>query len=141
MIEDYGTLSEEELIEEIVRQLEQSGQIDASDLEFKFEEDKLIISGSLQTEEELELLSKILEDDLDPKDYKIDIEVIEGISEDFAERSHFEEEEEEEETDDLLEEGLEEVEEEDMNFEEEDEEDDVEEEEDKGGDFGENDKW
>lgn len=140
MIEDYGTLSEKELVEEIMRQLEQSGQIDASDLEFKFEEDKLTILGSLQTEEEFELLSQILEDYLDPKDYKLDIEVIEGISEDFSERSRFEvvEEEEEEEVDDLHEDGLEEVEEEDMDLEEEEEEEDEEAE---GGDFGENDKW
>ena len=126
MIEDYGTLSEEELLEEIMHRIEENGEIDASDLDFKFEEDRLVITGSLQTEEEIEALTTILEDYLDPKDYSFDIDVAEAPDKTFKkgafkaapeEEEEFEEDEEDEDFDD---EGLEEVDEEDMEIEEED---------------------
>jgi hypothetical protein len=126
MIEDYGTLSEEELVQELIKQLEDNEGIDASDLEFKFEEGKLIISGSLQNEDELEVLVGLLENYIDPKDYECNVELIEGDDRDYAVRSPFEEEieedeEEEDEEEDLIEEDLEKGEEEEAEFEDEDE--------------------
>jgi len=78
MIEEYGTLSEEELLQEILNQLEESSEIDSSDLDFKYVEDKLKISGTLQNEDELEVLISILEDYVDPKDYQCDVELLEA---------------------------------------------------------------
>ena len=135
MIEEYGTLSEEELIQEIVTQLENNGEIDPSDLDFKFEEDKLKITGTLQSEDELEVLLNVLEDYVDPKDYQCDVEILEeGVDAGFsdtgrAERNSDEEDYEDEDFDD---DGLEEVDEEDMDM-------DETEEEDEGGD--DEDKW
>ncbi len=141
MIEEYGTLSEEELIQEIMAELEENGEIDPSDLDFKFEEDKLKISGTLQNEDELEVLIGVLEDYVDPKDYQCDVELMEeGVdsslvrerrpARDVTDEDYEEEEEEDEDFDD---DGLEEVDEEDMEF----DEDLEDEEEDEGGD----DKW
>jgi len=140
MIEEYGTLSEEELIQEIMAELEENGEIDPSDLDFKFEEDKLKISGTLQNEDELEVLIGVLEDYVDPKDYQCDVELMEeGVdsslvrdrraARDVADEDYEEEEEEDEDFDD---DGLEEVDEDDMEFD-----DDVDEEDDEGGE----DKW
>ena len=121
MAEDYGSLSEEELTGEIQRQLDSHPEIDASDLEFKFEDGHLIVSGSLQTEEELEALVHLLENYMDPKDYSMEIEVADVPDREYAERSPFsseedddEEEEEEEEKDEYIEEELEEFEEDEM---------------------------
>ena len=143
MIEEYGTLSEEELIQEIIAELEENGEIDPSDLDFKFEEDKLKISGTLQNEDELEVLIGVLEDYVDPKDYQCDVELLEegvdaslGRSRRRAAAHHEEEEEDEdfeEEDEDFDDDGLEEVEEDELDF----DEDEVMDDEDEGGD----DKW
>jgi hypothetical protein len=114
MIEDYGTLSEEELIAEIKKQLEDNEGIDASDLEFKYEDERLFINGTLQNDEELEVLVGILENYVDPKDYEMDVELIEASDPDVEERRarRYEEdeddEEEELEEEELLKEDLEE---------------------------------
>ncbi len=140
MIEEYGTLSEEELIQEIMAELEENGEIDPSDLDFKFEEDKLKISGTLQNEDELEVLIGVLEDYVDPKDYQCDVELMEEgvdsslVRERRVSRETEDEDYEEEEDEDFDDDGLEEVDEDDMDF---DEDVDEEEEEDEGGD----DKW
>jgi len=141
MIEEYGTLSEEELIQEIVNELEESNEIDPSELDFKFEDDKLKITGTLQNEDELEVLIGVLEDYIDPKDYQCDVELMEeGVDSSLTKRrraiqvdpeEEFEDEEEEEE--DFDEEGFEEVDEDEADFDE-----DIEEEE--GGEDDE-DKW
>lgn len=140
MIEEYGTLSEEELIQEIMAELEENGEIDPSELDFKFEDDKLKISGTLQNEDELEVLIGVLEDYVDPKDYQCDVELMEeGVDSSLvrerrasreAEDEDYEEEEEDEDFDD---DGLEEVDEDEMDFDE-----DMDEEED---DEGSDDKW
>lgn len=141
MIEEYGTLSEEELIQEIMAELEENGEIDPSDLDFKFEDDKLKISGTLQNEDELEALVAVLEDYVDPKDYQCDVELLEeGVDSSLVRDRRpardtdedYEEEEEEEEDEDFDDDGLEEVDEDDMDFDE-----DLDDEEDEGG----NDKW
>ena len=77
MIEEYGTLSDEELIQEIIAELEENGEIDPSDLDFKHVDDKLKITGTLQNEDELEVLVGILEDYVDPKDYQCEVELLE----------------------------------------------------------------
>ncbi|HCU25556.1 MAG TPA: hypothetical protein DF383_11125 [Deltaproteobacteria bacterium] len=139
MIEEYGTLSEEELIQEIIAQLEESEGIDPSDLDFKFEEDKLKITGSLQNEDELEILIGVLEDYVDPKDYRCEVELLEeGLSTGFGKSSRMskesdEDDEDEEDEDYFEEEGLEEVEEDDL-----DSDDYEDEDEDEGND---EDKW
>ncbi len=120
MIEEYGTLSEAELLQEIQRQLENHPEIDTTDLELKFEDEQLHIGGSLQTEEELEGLVTILEDYVDSQDYICDVEIVVGVEGDFSDRRLFErgvkkkveEEKEEEEEEFLEEEGLEDLEEE-----------------------------
>lgn len=106
-IEEYGTLSEEELIQEIMNQLEENQDIDPSELDFKFEEDKLKITGTLQSEDELEALIAVLEDYVDPKDYQCDVEILEeaGIDSKFGKAARFrrptvEEDEDEEEEED-----------------------------------------
>jgi hypothetical protein len=108
-IEEYGTLSEEELIQEIMNQLEENDEIDPSELDFKFEDDKLKITGTLQSEDELEALISVLEDYVDPKDYQCDVEILEeaGIDSSFGKAARFrrpavddaDEEEDEEEED------------------------------------------
>lgn len=144
MIEEYGTLSEEELIQEIIAELEENGEIDPSDLDFKFEEDKLKISGTLQNEDELEVLIAVLEDYVDPKDYQCDVELLEeGVDASLGRNrrraaAHHEEEDEdedfeEEDDEDFDDDGLEEVEEDELDF----DEDEVMDDEDEGGD----DKW
>jgi hypothetical protein len=129
-IEEYGTLSEEELIQEIMNQLEDNDDIDPSELDFKFEDDKLKITGTLQGEEELEALIAVLEDYVDPKDYQCDVEILEeaGIDSKFGKAARFrapavEEDEDEDEED----EDDEDEEDEDFDFEEEDELDEEEE--------------
>ncbi len=115
MIEDYGNLSEEEMIREIQKQLDNHAEIDSSGLEFKYENDRLIVSGALQTEEEMEALVHILEDYVDPKDYNMEVEIAEAsvrVAENFEEPFQ-EEEEDEDELDDLEEFDEEEMEEED----------------------------
>ncbi|MFO1462162.1 MAG: hypothetical protein U1F66_00115 [bacterium] len=134
MIEEYGTLSEEELIQEIISELEESDEIDPSDLDFKFEDDKLKITGTLQNEDELEALISVLEDYVDPKDYQCDVELMEeGVDSTLnkdrriaREPDEDYEEEDEEEDEDFDDDGLEEVEEDELDFEdlEEDEGDD-----------------
>ncbi|HKX12323.1 MAG TPA: hypothetical protein VJP40_04150 [bacterium] len=107
-IEEYGTLSEEELIQEIMNQLEENVEIDPSELDFKFEDDKLKITGTLQSEDELEALIGVLEDYVDPKDYQCDVEILEeaGIDSSFGKGARFrrplkdEEEDEEDEDED-----------------------------------------
>jgi len=78
MIEDYGTLSEEELLEEIIQELEEETEIDASNLEFHFEEGKLMIHGGLAKREDLEYLVGVLENHVEPSDYKLDIGLLSG---------------------------------------------------------------
>ncbi len=78
MIEEYGTLSEEDLVEEILQELEDNTEMDASELEFKFEGGKLHIQGALQNEEELENLVGVLENHLEPEDYEFEIDLVEG---------------------------------------------------------------
>jgi len=107
MSDEFGTLSEAEIIKEIHHHLENHPEIDSSDLEFKFEDEQLIVHGTLQTEEELEALVHIVEEYVDPKDYLCEVEVIEGAESDFSDPSEFErglkkksEEEDEDEEDD-----------------------------------------
>ncbi len=78
MIEDYGTLSEEELIEEIQQELEESSDIDVAELEFKFEDGRLIVIGTLQDGDELESLVGVLENHVEPEDYELVIDLVEG---------------------------------------------------------------
>ena len=106
-IEEYGTLSEEELVQEIMNRLEDNGDIDPSELDFKFEDDKLKITGTLQSEDELEALVSVLEDYVDPKDYQCDVEILEeaGIDSNFKKGAAFrrlatDEDEDEDEEDD-----------------------------------------
>ena len=141
MIEEYGTLSEEELIQEIIAELEENGEIDPSDLDFKYVDDKLKITGTLQNEDELEVLIGILEDYVDPKDYQCEVELLEeGVDASLAkDRRRVMEDEDEDEDEDLEEDedfdddGLEEVDEEELDMDEEP----LEDEEDDGGE----DKW
>lgn len=104
MIEDYGTLSEEELLEEITQDLEENTEINPSDLEFRFEEGKLNISGSLQNEDDLELLVGVLENHVEPNDYKFEVDLVEG------DRGTIDSESYAAESDTLLEESLEDIE-------------------------------
>lgn len=78
MIEEYGTLSEEELLEEIIQDLDENTELDSSELEFKFEGGKLHIYGTLNNEEELENLIGVLENHIDPEDYHFEVDLIEG---------------------------------------------------------------
>ena len=122
MNEDYSALSEEELIKEIQRQLENHDEIDSSDLEFKFEDERLVVTGGLTTDEEMESLVHILEDFLDPKDYVMEVEIAETSdrSQDF-EKARFAPEEEDDDSDDMDE--LEEYDEDEVDEDEEEEED------------------
>lgn len=125
-IEEYGTLSEEELIQEIMNQLEDNDDIDPSELDFKFEDDKLKITGTLQSEDELEALIAVLEDYVDPKDYQCDVEILEeaGIDSSFGKGARFRRpiaENEEKDDKDEEEEDDEDEDDEDFDFEEEDE--------------------
>lgn len=79
MIEDYGTLSEEELLEEITQELEEN-EIDISNLEFKFENSKLLVLGSLANDVELESLIDVIENHINEDDYELDIDLEEGSS-------------------------------------------------------------
>jgi len=119
MNEDYSSLSEEELIKEIQHQLEARDEIDSSDLEFKFEDEQLIVTGGLTSEEEMEGLVHILEDFLDPKDYVLEVEIAETSdrSQDFEKQKYAAPEEEDEDSDELEE--LEEYDEDEMDEEEE----------------------
>lgn len=140
MIEEYGTLSEEELVEEIKKHLEENEGIDASDLEFKHEDDKLLISGTLQNDEELEVLVAVLEDYVDPKDYEMDVELIEASDPEIEERRarrYNDDEDDSEDEEELLEEDLDE---EGEDEDEEDAEGELEEEEDEEGGFD-DEKW
>lgn len=151
-IEEYGTLSEEELIQEIMNQLEDNDDIDPSELDFKFEDERLKITGTLQSEDELEALIAVLEDYVDPKDYQCDVEILEeaGIDSNFGKGARFRREAVEEESDEDEDEDDEDDEEEDeddddFDFDEEDELDEG----DEDGDFEEpededeedNNKW
>ena len=78
MIEDYGTLSQEELREEILQELEENAELDTSELKLKFEGKKLFIIGALQNEEELENLVGVLENYMEPDDFELDIDLVEG---------------------------------------------------------------
>ncbi len=90
MIEEYGTLSEKELLEEIVNDLKEQTEIDVAELDFVFDEGKLHIQGSVQTGEDLESLVGILDDHLDPTDYQLEIDLLEQPPEEVEEE--FEEE-------------------------------------------------
>ncbi len=79
MIEDYGTLSEEELLEEITQELEEN-EIDIAHLEIKFENGKLVAHGTLNNDVELESFIDVLENHLDEGDYELDIDLEEGSS-------------------------------------------------------------
>lgn len=104
MIEDYGTLSEEELLEEISQDLTENTDINPENLELRFEDGKLNISGTLQNEDELELLVGVLENHVEPSDYKFEVELIEG------DRGTVDSESYAAESDTLLEETLEDIE-------------------------------
>lgn len=104
MIEDYGTLSEEELLEEIMQDLQENTDINPESLDFRFEDGKLNISGSLQNEEELELLVGVLENHVEPSDYKFEVDLAEG------DRGTVDSESYAAESDTLLEESLEDIE-------------------------------
>ncbi len=78
MIEDYGTLSEEELIEEIQQELEENSDIDVAELEFKFEDGRLIVIGTLQDGDELENLVGVLENHIEPEDYELVVDLVDG---------------------------------------------------------------
>jgi len=80
MIEEYGTLSEEELLNEINQEIEEEGGINISRLEMTFENGKLLIQGELANEEELVNLVGVMENHVDPEDYSMDIELDEGDS-------------------------------------------------------------
>jgi hypothetical protein len=116
MIEDYGTLSEEELLEEIYQELEETTEVDSSELEFKFEGGKLHICGSLQNEEELENLISVLENHVEPNDYQFDVDLIEGQPRRPAPAEDFDAEPSEPVTDEekIVEESLEDIQEEEM---------------------------
>lgn len=112
MIEDYGTLSEEELLEEILQELEDSTEIDKDLLEFKFSDGKLHLYGTLQNQEELESLVSVLENHIEPEDYELEVDLVEEQSDRGAlNRGRSFESEEEDEADEgkLLEESLEEL--------------------------------
>ncbi len=130
MIEEYGSLSEEELLQEISQHLEENKEIDASGLELRFEADKLKITGALSTEEELEILITVLEDYVDPKDYLCEVEILEGVDTDL----HRQKEDEEEDEEEVYDEGVHELGEDELAFEEDEADDDEEEEDD-------NNKW
>ena len=135
MSEEYGSLSEEEILLEIQHQLEAHPEIDATDLEFKFEEEQLIVSGGLQTDEELEGLVHILEVFMDPKDYTLDVEIVEAPDPEYeARRLLGRDEEEDEDEEELLEDDLEE-------FDEEEDADDEEDENEAEEDDLDDDKW
>lgn len=130
MIEDYGTLSEDELLVEIKQELDEKSDIDPTQLEFAFEEGKLIIQGTLANGEELETLVGVLENHIDPEDYDLHVELLDGDSETlrtkgFQEGSGNGGKKGEE----ILEEALGDVEDDEMDFVEEDEVDDEDEDE------------
>ena len=118
MIEDYGTLSEEELLDEILQELEESTEVDSSELEFKFEGGKLHIYGTLPNEEGLENLVSILENHLDPNDYEFDVDLVEGQARRPTRKEEIEVVSEGPEDDKFTEESLEDIEEEEMELEE-----------------------
>jgi hypothetical protein len=89
MIEDYGTLSEDELLEEILRELEEETEIDPNNLEFLFQKDKLVVRGTLQNQEELEYLVGVLENHLEAGDYDLEIELSEGQEEELIKEEPF----------------------------------------------------
>ena len=115
MLEDYGTLSERELMEEILQELEENTEINASELEIKFDKGKLVLLGVLPNEEELENLIGVLENHLDAEDYELDIELAEGSSK-LLKPSKFTEEAEEPEEKKGLEDTLEEIDDDEMDF-------------------------
>lgn len=117
MIEDYGTLSEEELLDEILQELEEISDVDSSELEFKFEGGKLHIYGTLQNEEELENLISVLENHIDPNDYQFDVDLIEGQAPRPSRGTEeLESEPEAVEEEKFMEESLEDIEEEEVEF-------------------------
>ena len=97
MIEEYGKLSGEELIEEITQQIEDETEIDISHLEFSFEEGCLNVTGNLANDEQLQALIDVLENNLDPNDYDLEIEVLESseeaLDESFEDKLELEEDE------------------------------------------------
>jgi len=80
MIEDYGTLSEGELLTEIKQELEERSDLDVSLLEFNFEGGKLNVHGNLANDEDLQSLVNILENHIDPEDYDLEVELLDGDS-------------------------------------------------------------
>jgi hypothetical protein len=116
MIEDYGTLSEEELLDEILQELEEVTEVDTSELEFKFEGGKLHIYGTLQNEEELENLISVLENHIDPNDYQFDVDLVEGQAPKPALAEELEPEPEAPDEEKFMEESLEDIEEEEVEF-------------------------
>ena len=75
MIEEYGSLSEDELLEEILQELEEETDLDPNSLDFIFEDEKLVVRGTLGSQEELENLVGVLENFVDPSDYELDVEL------------------------------------------------------------------
>jgi hypothetical protein len=114
MIEDYGTLSEEELLGEILQELQETTEVDSSELEFKFEVGKLHIHGTLQNEEELESLISVLENHIEPNDYQFDVDLIEGQAPRPIPPEDLEAEPEVVDEEKLLEESLEDIQEEEL---------------------------
>lgn len=133
MSEEYGTLSEEEILAEIQRQLEAHPEIDAADIEFKFDDEQLIVSGGLQTDEELEGLVHILEVFMDPKDYTLDVEIVEAPDPEYEARRRLGRDAEDDDDEDLLDDDLD-------DFDEEDDEDEDEEADSDEDDYD-DDKW
>ena len=127
MIEDYGTLSEEELLQEITDDLVERDEIDISDLEMKFNNGKLKVTGSLKNEEELEAFVAVLENYVDPKEYDCEVELHEGQLDSITNLSSFDGDDEEQDEEEYFEDELEEVGEDGLGFEDD-------------GDFG-DDKW
>ena len=115
MIEEYGTLSEEELLEEIVQDLDENTELDSSELEFKFEDGKLHIFGNLNNEEELETLVGVLENHIDPEDYHFEVDLVEGEHR-TLDSSTYGAAAKEESNDKFLEETLEDIDDEEMDF-------------------------
>lgn len=92
MLEDYGTLSEEELLQEILEEIKDKNEINTSELEFKFAEGQLIIAGTLKNEKELKHLVDLLENFLDPKEYELEIELHSGNASNISKSADYEKE-------------------------------------------------
>ncbi len=87
--ENNESRSEKELAQEIMAQLQENPDIDATDIELHFEDGELHIDGTLQTEEELEALIEVIEEYIDTNDYVCEVEVLENEEDEDYEESDF----------------------------------------------------